>query len=294
VDIPIEPFDSLNYSEFEIVFSALPSSIAREYEKVLADSGKKVFSNASAYRYEPNVPIMIPEINSDHFNVLQYQDSYQNGGFIITNSNCTVSGLAIFLSSLKRIGVMYSDVIVSSYQALSGAGFNGLSSIPRDRVIPYIEKEEEKMEIEAKKILGTVIKKEIISDSSFLLLANCARVPVVDGHLESLTIKLTSKDEINKTKLIEKLSNITNPISHLPSSPNHHLIVFNGKKDRPQTPLDLYLGTKERAKGMAVVIGRIRISDNYLRCFLLVHNTIRGGAGGSILNAELALEKGYL
>lgn len=292
VNLPIQSYNDLNNSEFDIVFSALPSSLAKEYEKELAELGKKVFSNASAYRYTPNVPIMIPEINSDHFKVLSHQSSFKRNGFIITNSNCTVSGLAIFLSSLKLIGVKFSDVIVSSYQALSGAGFNGLNNIPRDRVIPYIEQEEEKMAIEAKKILGKVVNSKIESDSSFILLANCARVPVVDGHLESLTIKLSSK--ITEEELIKKLSSLENPISHLPTAPEKYLIVLNGEKDRPQTALDLYLGSKERAKGMITVVGRIRISDNYLRCFLLVHNTIRGGAGGSILNAELALEKGFI
>lgn len=295
-EVPIETFSSLKSEniKFEVVFSALPSAMAKEYELRLAKAGKKVFSNASAYRYHPAVPIMIPEINSDHLEVVKFQASYQqSGGFIITNSNCSVSGLAILLSALNGIGVMFTEVFVSSYQALSGAGFKGLNSIPRDRVIPFIKDEEEKMTIEAKKILGSVSLKnsQIVSNDTFTLLANCARVPVEDGHLEAVTVKLNK--EISEHELINKLNDLKSPIAHLPSAPNQQLSILKGQ-DRPQTPDDLYLEDNDRSKGMMVTIGRIRLSNQYLRCFLLLHNTIRGGAGGSILNAELAMEKGYL
>lgn len=277
---------------FEIVFSALPADLAKDYEKEFANKGKKVFSNASAYRYEKNVPIMIPEINANHLEAVKLQDTYKNKGFIITNSNCSISGLAIVLHSLKKGNVPFTNVFVSTYQALSGAGFKGLTDIPRDRVIPYIDKEEEKMTIESQKILGSLKADEIISDTSYQLLANCARVPIENGHLEAVTLELakeTTLDEVNQA--LQGLS--YKDIQILPSAPEHPIVIME-EKDRPQSALDLYVGEKKHAIGMTVLVGRLRLTGNYLRLFLLVHNTIRGGAGGSVLNAELALRRGYL
>lgn len=277
---------------FEIVFSALPADLAKEYEKDYANKGKKVFSNASAYRYEKNVPIMIPEINADHLEAVKLQDTYKNNGFIITNSNCSISGLAIVLHSLKKGNVPFTNVFVSTYQALSGAGFKGLTDIPRNRVIPYIDKEEEKMTIESQKILGSLNTSEIVSDTSYQLLANCARVPIENGHLEAITLELANEvtlDEVKKALL----GLASEEFDSLPSAPNEPIVIME-EVDRPQSALDLYVGKKKHAIGMTVSVGRLRLTGKYLRFFLLVHNTIRGGAGGSVLNAELALHRGYL
>ena len=293
-EMPLLTMDDLKtkLEEFDVVFSALPTDMAKIVEKELASKGKKVFSNASAFRYEKNIPIMIPEVNANQLSIVEHQDTFSNKGFIVTNSNCSISGLAIVLHCLKQSQVLFKYVFVSTYQALSGAGFEGLTNIPRDRVIPYIDKEEEKMTIESQKILGSLNHTEIISDTSYQLLANCARVPIENGHLEAITIELindTSLEEIKQA--LQSLNN--SPIHDLPSAPDNVVIVMD-EVDRPQSKLDLYNESKNRALGMNVSVGRIRLTGNYLRFYLLVHNTIRGGAGGSVLNAELALRRGYL
>ena len=279
-------------SSFDIVFSALPANMAKIVEKDLALIGKKVFSNASAFRYEKSIPIMIPEVNANQLPIVKHQETFSNKGFIITNSNCSISGLAIVLHSLKQSQVLFKNVFVSTYQALSGAGFEGLTNIPRDRVIPYIDKEEEKMTIESQKILGSLNHTEILPDTSYQLLANCARVPIENGHLEAITIELVSDNSLDEIKkALQSLNN--SEIRDLPSAPENIVIVMD-EADRPQSKLDLYNESKCRALGMTVSVGRLRLNGKFLRFYLLVHNTIRGGAGGSVLNAELALRRGYL
>ena len=279
-------------NEFNIVFSALPAEMAKTVEKDLALKGKKVFSNASAFRYEKDIPILIPEINDNQLSIVEHQDTFLNNGFIITNSNCSISGLAIVLHSLRHSKVLFRNVFVSTYQALSGAGFEGLTNIPRDRVIPYIDKEEEKMTIESQKILGYLNHTEIISDTSYQLLANCARVPIENGHLEAITIELVNETSLDDVK--NALISLNNrKIRDLPTAPENVIIIME-ENDRPQSKLDLYSESKSRSLGMTVTVGRLRLNGKFLRFYLLVHNTIRGGAGGSILNAELALRRGYL
>lgn len=292
--MPLLTMDDLQtkLSGFEIVFSALPTDMAKIVEKDLASKGKKVFSNASAFRYENNVPIMIPEVNASQLSIVKHQDTFSSKGFIITNSNCSISGLAVVLHSLKHSKVLFKNVFVSTYQALSGAGFDGLTNIPRDRVIPYIDKEEEKMTIESQKILGSLDHTEIVSDTSYQLLANCARVPIENGHLEAVTIELANETSLDEIK--NALMSLNNSeIRDLPTAPDKVVVVMD-EVDRPQSKLDLYNEAKKRALGMSVSVGRLRLTGKYLRFYVLVHNTIRGGAGGSVLNAELALRRGYL
>ena len=235
---------------------------------------------------------MITEINANHLKVIEQQDSFSNNGFIITNSNCSVSGLAIVLHSLKNSNISFNHVFVSTYQALSGAGFEGLTTIPRDRVIPFIDKEEEKMSIEFQKILGCVNQNKIVPDTSYDLLANCARVPIEDGHLEAVTIKLNDEISLNAIKTAFQSLNGYG-LKDLPTAPEQPIVILEGP-DRPQSTLDLFHHDKDRALGMVVSVGRLRLTGKYLRFYLLLHNTIRGGAGGSVLNAELALQRGYL
>lgn len=289
-DLPVQTLEDVGLDAFDVVFSALPATQARDIEKRMAASGKKVFSNASAWRYDPKVPILIPEVNRNHLEVVRGQETYPRGGFVVTNSNCTVSGLAIFLHRLRELDYPPTKVFVSSYQALSGAGFEGLAKIPRDRVIPNIQQEEEKMTKEGQKILGSVRDGEIRPDT-LQILANCARVPVIDGHLEALTVELARSADADD--LYQTLGSEKSSLLALPTAPEFPIYVTQ-EEDRPQTFHDLYVGEKERAKGMVVVVGRIRTDGPYLRVFLLVHNTIRGGAGGSVLNAELAQLEGYL
>jgi aspartate-semialdehyde dehydrogenase len=275
-----------------IAFSGLPADIAKDIEQDLADEGVAVFSNASSHRMRDDVPLLIPEVNPDHLEVVRYQGTYDNGGFIVTNANCSTTGIALPLKALyDAFGLRL--VCVSTYQALSGAGYPGVPSLDIiGNVLPYIKSEEEKMEMEILKMLGT-LEDEKVRFAEFDMLANCARVPVIDGHLESLTMTFEKDPEVEE--VASALSEFRAEPQHLelPTAPIDPIIVRD-EPDRPQPVLDAFAGEPKRARGMAVTVGRLRKKDMYFKAFALSHNTLRGGAGGSILNAELAVEKGYL
>lgn len=242
---------------------------------------------------DPNVPILVPEINSDHLKAVKDQESYNDrGGFIVTNANCSTTGIAL---PLKAVDADYGveEVFVSTYQAISGAGYPGVPSMDiMGNVIPFISGEEEKMEAELAKMLG-VFDGNMFRFADIKVMANCARVPVLDGHTESLVMKLEEKPSLNE--LYETFSSFRGDaqVLDLPSAPEAPIIV-RSEENRPQPVYDLYAGSPERAKGMAVSVGRLRASNGYYKAFVLSHNTIRGGAGGSVLNAELAKAKGYI
>ena len=273
-------------------FSGIPSDIAGRTESDLAKNGVAVFTNAGAHRMDRNVAILIPEVNPSHLNSVKDQDTYKNGGYIVTNANCSSTGIAPPLTAIRNAyGLDF--VSVSTYQALSGAGYPGVPSLDAvGNVIPFISGEEEKMESELAKMLGTYENGEF-RYAKFVTLANCARVPVIDGHLESLVIrtdKIPSADELAETLRSYRGEPQT---LKLPSAPEQPIIVRN-EDNRPQPALDAMAGTPGRAKGMSVVVGRIRKSGEYHKLFVLSHNTIRGGAGGAVLNAEFAKVKGML
>ena len=278
-------------TDFDIAFSALPASAAKSIEKPLRQQGKFIFSNASFHRMDKEVPILIPEINEKHSEFVKLQkDRYS--GFIVTNSNCSVSGISIFLKELSQ-KTPIKEVYASTYQAISGAGFKGLkeSSFARN-VVPFIFEEEEKMEQELLKILAS-IKKQSFIPPKIKFYANCARVDVIDGHLASLTVKLGKDAKLQEIR--KALNSVKSPLDKsFHSAPQPHLQVTNNEK-RPQPKLDSLNGMPASAKGMVVHIGRLRLTDNrILRAFVLAHNTIRGGAGGSILNAEFLDSLGML
>jgi len=274
-----------------VAFSGIPSDLAGKTETELAEKGVAVFTNAGAHRMDKNVAILIPEVNPSHLESVKDQSTYGNGGFIVTNANCSSTGIAPPLAAIRNAyGLDF--VSISTYQALSGAGYPGVPSLDAvGNVIPFINGEEEKMESELAKMLGTYDGK--FNFAKFRVLANCARVPVIDGHLESLVIKM------DKTPSVDELAGTLRSFSgepqslKLPSAPIHPIIVRD-ENNRPQPAFDVLAGTPDRAKGMAVTVGRIRKSDEYYKLFVLSHNTIRGGAGGSILNAELAKAKKLL
>jgi aspartate-semialdehyde dehydrogenase len=274
-----------------IAFSGIPSDLAGPTETQLAEKGVAVFSNAGSHRMDKHVPIMIPEINSDHAAAVKKQDTYGNGGFIVTNANCTSTGIAMPLCALdKKFGL--KEIFVSTYQALSGAGYPGVPSLDAvGNVVPYIEREEEKMELELTKILGGY--SDGFKYAGFKVMANCARVPVIDGHLESLTLKLNSSPSLSE--IASALSEFRGEPQalKLPTAPEQPIIVRQ-EKDRPQPIYDARAGSPARAKGMASSVGRIRESNGYYKMFALAHNTLRGGAGGSMLNAELFKAKKLL
>lgn len=288
----IEEINSQTFKDegVELVFSALPSDVAKEAEMNLASNGFHVFSNASAYRMDKAVPLLIADVNGDHLGLVEHQKKVIDG-YIVTNPNCTVTGLATGLKPLDRkFGV--KNVVVTTYQALSGAGYPGVPSMDIiGNIIPYIPNEEEKVEEECKKILGK-LSNEGVEPSAFIIFASCARVPVRDGHLESVLVELegdATEQEIKKAfSDYEGLGERT-----LPTAPQKTIIVTEDES-RPQPLFDIHSGSPKRAKGMSVVVGRIKKIHDKFRFFLLVHNTIRGAAGCSIMNAELAKIQGYL
>jgi len=273
-------------------FSGIPSDLAGKTESDLAENGVAVFTNAGAHRMDKNVAILIPEVNPSHLDSIKDQRTYKNGGYIVTNANCSSTGIAPPLAAIRdAYGLEF--VSISTYQALSGAGYPGVPSLDAvGNVIPYIGGEEEKMESELAKMLGTYQNGKF-DFAEFRVLANCARVPVVDGHLESLVLKMDDTPSVEE--LAETLRSFRGEpqILGLPSAPEHPIIVRT-ENNRPQPAFDALAGSPDRAKGMSVTVGRIRKSDEYYKLFALSHNTLRGGAGGSVLNAELAKAKGSL
>jgi len=275
-----------------VAFSGIPSDLAGQTETDLAKAGIAVFTNAGAHRMDKDVPILIPEVNADHILSVKDQSTFANGGYIITNANCSSTGIAPPLKALDdKYGL--DTVFISTYQALSGAGYPGVPSLDAvGNVIPYIGGEEEKMESELAKMLGTYSNKKF-NFAGFTVAANCARVPVVDGHLEALIIRMNKNADVaDITKTLESFKGEPQKLK-LPSAPEKAIIV-RPENNRPQPAFDVNAGSPERAKGMAVTAGRIREGNGYVKMFVLSHNTLRGGAGGSILNAELAKAKGLL
>ena len=275
-----------------IAFSGIPSDLAGPTETELAEAGVGVFTNAGSHRMDKNVAILIPEVNPEHLMSIKDQKTYSNGGFIVTNANCSSTGIAAPLAVLDREYGL-KEVFISTYQALSGAGYPGVPSLDAvGNVVPFIKNEEEKMESELAKMLGTYENGEF-KFAKFRTFANCARVPVVDGHLETLTIRMGSEPSVEE--LISKFEAFKGEPQKLglPSAPPQPIIVRR-EENRPQPAFDVFAGGTGRSKGMAITLGRIRKKEEFYKIFALSHNTLRGGAGGSVLNAELAVKKGVL
>jgi aspartate-semialdehyde dehydrogenase len=276
-----------------LVFSALPAGAAKEIEPLFAQAGVGVCTNAGAFRQQPDVPILLPEINPDHAQLITSQRRKRGWkGFIVTNPNCTSTGISVVLKALDDIFGVHQVSLVS-LQALSGAGYPGVSSLDiLDNVIPYISGEETKVEWEPRKILGQVKAGEL-QIASFTISAQVNRVAVSDGHLVCLNISLKNPpgENIIAERVGEILKNYQLPevCLFLPSAPKP-VIMLRPEDDRPQPRLDRMSG-----KGMSTVVGRIRPDPIFdLKLVVLSHNTIRGAAGGSIFNAELLLSQGYL
>ena len=268
------------------VFSALDASVAGEIEAQFARSGYTVISNSRNHRFDQDVPLLVPEVNADHLGLLKINTGYP--GKIVTNPNCSTIGLVLALKPLQEAFGM-EQVNVITMQALSGAGFPGVPALSiLENVIPFIGGEEEKLEKEPLKILGE-FKNNAIHYSNLVISAQCNRVPVIDGHLESVQIKLKQKATVEK--IIECWNNFkAEPqILGLPMAPRQPIYYFH-QSDYPQPRLHRNLD-----KGMAVSIGRLRKCNIFDYKFsLLSHNTIRGAAGGTILCAELMKAKGLL
>lgn len=271
----------------EIVFSALDSSIAGQIESHFADAGYVVISNSSNHRMDPDVPLLVPEVNSSHLELLKKQREVKKG-CIVTNPNCVVAGLVIGLKPLAdRWGL--KAVHVHTLQAISGAGNDpALKEAVHDNVIPYIVGEEKKIEEEPLKILGSYNEKRIIP-AHFTISAQCNRVPVSDGHLENIAVKLEKKATLEE--IIDAWINFHGEpqdfdLPSAPKQPIHYLI----DEAAPQPRL-----CRDLEEGMAVTIGRLQRCPNFDYKFtLLSHNRIRGAAGAAILNAELMVKTGFI
>ncbi|MBI4852325.1 MAG: aspartate-semialdehyde dehydrogenase [Acidobacteria bacterium] len=274
----------------DIVFSSLPSSMAGAVEESFAQAGYPVISNSSNHRMSVDVPLLVPEINAEHIELIKIQQKRREWkkGYIVTNPNCTTVALALALAPINQaFGI--EAVMVSTMQALSGAGYPGVASLDIiDNVVPFIDGEEKKVESEPQKILGQ-FENGMIKAADFRVSAQCHRVNVSDGHTEAVTIKLKKKTSV--AELIEVMENFQGEPQRLKlaSAPSHPVVVLK-ENNRPQPRLD-----RDLEKGMATIVGRVR-EDIILdfRFTLLGHNTIRGAAGAAILNAELLAAKGYI
>ncbi len=272
-----------------VIFAALDAGIARELEPQFAAAGCAVVSNSSAFRMQSDVPLVVPEVNPDHLAMLECQSwRRQSGGFIVTNPNCSAIGLVVALAPLhQKFGI--ESIFVTTMQAVSGAGYPGVASLDiLGNVIPYIAKEEEKMEEETRKLLGK-LNRNRVEQASFAMTAHCNRVAVEDGHTESVSIKLNQK--ATPEQIIAALNEF-HPLPQqlgLPLAPAQP-VVYDASPDRPQPRFDV-----DRGNGMTVTVGRLRpcgVLD--YKFTVLSHNTIRGAAGAALLNAELLKAQGIL
>ena len=273
----------------KVIFAALDASIAAELEPRFADAGCAVISNSSALRMVKDVPLVIPEVNPDHTKLIECQSwRRKNGGFVVTNSNCSAMGLVLALAPLHQRFEL-EIVMAVTMQAVSGAGYPGVASLDiLGNVIPYIEKEEEKMEEETRKLLGSLNGAGVVL-APFKMSAQCNRVAVEDGHTESVSVKFKKK------VAAEEIQDAWREFSGIPQQEKFPTapeipVRYVDSNDRPQPRFDVDFG-----RGMTTTVGRLRpcpVLD--WKFTVLSHNTIRGAAGAALLNAELLKHQGYL
>jgi aspartate-semialdehyde dehydrogenase len=278
-----------NASTPKVIFAAMDAVAAKEIEPQFAAAGHAVVSNSSAFRMEQDVPLVIPEVNADHLPLLKTQKWYQkNGGFMVTNPNCSAMGLVLALAPLhRRFGV--EKIFVVTMQAVSGAGYPGVPSLDiLGNVIPYIPSEEPKMEAETRKLLGS-FHGAGVSDAEIAVSAHCNRVPVEDGHTESVSIKLSKPAQAEEIIAAWNEFRCLPQKLKLPTAPEQP-VIYETAPDRPQPRLDV-----NRGGGMAAVVGRLRPCNVFDWRFTVVsHNVIRGAAGAAVLNGELLHAQGYI
>jgi aspartate-semialdehyde dehydrogenase len=273
----------------KLVFAALDATAAQQIEPAFAEAGHAVVSNSSAFRMAEDVPLIIPEVNGDHVPLIKTQKWYKNnGGFMVTNPNCSAIGLVLALAPLhRRFGI--DKIFVATMQAISGAGYPGVPSMDiLGNVIPYIAKEEDKMEAETRKLLGS-IEGPRVTDADLVLSAHCNRVAVEDGHTESVSLKLRKPAQAEEIIAAWNEFRCLRQKLKLPTAPEQP-VIYEAAPDRPQPRLD-----RDRGRGMSAVVGRLRPCNIFDWKFtVLSHNTIRGAAGAAVLNGELLKAQGYL
>jgi aspartate-semialdehyde dehydrogenase len=277
--------------EIAVVFSALPAAVAGPVETALCRSGCAVFTNASAHRRDAEVPILIPEINPGHFELLHPRRRLRPG-FIAAGSNCSTAGLALALAPLRPFGIRRVSCV--TYQSASGAGRWGLAALEEGpaNVTPFIRDEEDKIAFETRKIFGLCTGGSIQA-APFEVRAHCARVPVREGHLLSVSVELGREAGLAGIEAaIDGFRGGPRSMA-LPTAPERP-VIRRAEPDHPQPALDLWAGEPARARGMAVTVGRLSVEGRRVHLFALVHNLVRGAAGLCVLNAESALRQGLL
>src|SRR5271154_5817221 len=276
--------------ECDFVFSALDSSVAGEAEEQFAKTGYPVVSNSKNHRMDADVPLLIPEVNAAHVDAIPLQQKKRgfDTGFIVTNPNCSTAGLVLVLKPLADAFGL-EKIFVTTLQAVSGAGYPGVASMDiQGNVIPFISGEEEKMESEPQKLLGKWDGSRFI-DAGLGISAHCNRVPVLEGHLECISVSLKKIACLKEVREALRNFEVSAELRSLPSAIRHPVVVLDGD-DRPQPRRDVHAGN-----GMAAVVGRVRecpLLD--IKLTLLSHNLVRGAAGAALLNAELLAARGFL
>ena len=291
LDMPVIDAALLDARETDVIFSGLETAAAREFEPRYAEHAA-VISTARAFRDDPDVPVLIPGVNSDHVHLIDRQRLDRGWkGFIATQPNCTTAGLAVTLRPLMdRFGI--NQVLMTSMQAMSGAGRDGgvLGMDILDNVIPYIPNEEERVEIESRKMLGR-LGEGVIRPADIRLSCTCTRVNVMDGHTEAVYVSLDQGASVDEVRAaMEEYAGVLQGAG-LPSAPEH-MIVVRDDPFRPQPRLD-----RTTEDGMATVVGRLRQDgalENGVKYVLLSHNTKMGAAKGAVLMAELAVKEGLV
>lgn len=272
-----------------LVFSALPKEAALEVEMPLAAAGHVVCTNASAHRMVEDVPLLLPEVNADHVRLIDVQRARRGWttGALVANSNCTTMPVVMALKPLMGFGVRRFYMV--SMQAISGAGYPGVASLDiLDNVVPYVSGDEGKMQTETLRMLGT-LDGEVVTWLDATASASCNRVPVIDGHMVNISVELAAQPSFEEVIAAWEGFTVSPDILDLPSAPEK-AVMYLPQQDRPQTRRDLNNGN-----GMTTSLGRLR-ECNLLgyKFAALSHNTIRGAAGCSVLNAELMAVRGYI
>ncbi|RHZ67225.1 hypothetical protein Glove_302g35 [Diversispora epigaea] len=292
-DLVIQECKAEFFKECDVIFSGLDADVAGDIELAFLEADLAVLSNAKNHRRDPTVPLVVPTVNPSHLNLIPHQRSLHSlhKGFIVTNANCSTTGLVVALKPLQDAFGPFEAIIVQTMQAISGAGYPGVASLDiYDNIIPFISGEEEKMEYETLKILGDINETATgFNHISFTKIsAICNRVPVIDGHTECVSIKFKKQPPPSIEQIINTLDSYVSESQKLGcySAPKKAIIV-NMNQDRPQPRLD-----RDNGNGYSVTVGRIRKCNVLdIKFTLLVHNTILGAAGSGILNAEIALAK---
>jgi len=287
------------FADCDIIFSGLDADVAGDIEMEFLKAELPVFSNAKNYRRDPLVPLIVPTVNLPHFSVIPHQRSHYGlkKGFLVCNSNCAVIGIVIPFAAIQKEFGIVDQVSVVTMQAVSGAGYPGVSSMDiLDNVVPFIPGEEDKLESESQKILGQVNAEVtgFINQSELKISAACNRVPVLDGHMACVSLRFKNRDKIPSVEQVKKaLSSYVSEAEELgcPSAPQPAILVME-EQDRPQPRLD-----RNTQNGYTVSVGRVREDESGifdLKFVAMSHNTVIGAAGSSLMNAEAAVLKGYI